>query len=638
VARFVFFVGKGGVGKTTISSAYALHRAATRSRERVLLISTDPAHSLGDVLQVKLGNSAKRLRTPGRVWAQQLDADGQIKRFLLHERGEMLELLSKGSFFTEEELEPLLDTSLPGMAEVAALLAVHELLDSGYDKIVVDTAPMGHAIRLFQMPEHFARLLRVLEMAAARDKVLAQTFGGRVRHEAALERWARMVQRVQQALSREGSQLVLVTTPEPFSLNEATRSAPAFADERQRITDIVLNRVVPVSACVHCKLRTIQATAAHKFLRKHFREAKIFTGEDPGCPIIGATALRAFGVHVFARRKLPSSIRKKPPQMRPVRLESAKWPLLPAPLTLTVGKGGVGKTTISAALAFHHRRTVKNDAVTICSVDPAPSLDDVLRAEIDDQPKPVLGDRKLRAVEFDAIAQFQRWSQQLRDRIAAALTSEQRGVHIDLRLDREFLLALLDLTPPGVDEIFAIFRILDLLRRSGRVVIDMAPTGHALDLLRTPARLLGWTRLLLKTLAAHRTLAVAQDAAVEVARLSQNVRQLLSILRDPERCNLVVVTLAEPLPNRETQRLLGSLNELHAAVGAVIVNRVLIDKHGRCARCQLACEWQTFSLAKLRREMRSSDILISREWETPIAGAELLREFTGELRKLSLLT
>ena len=167
MARFTFFIGKGGVGKTTVSSAYALHRASREPRKQFLLLSTDPAHSLADLLQAKLGNSRQRLRSPGRVWARQLDAERQIKQFLSQERHSLLALLSKGSLFTANELEPLLDTSLPGMAEVAALLAIHELLDSDFDEVVVDTAPMGHAIRLFQMPEHFARFLEVLEAAAA---------------------------------------------------------------------------------------------------------------------------------------------------------------------------------------------------------------------------------------------------------------------------------------------------------------------------------------------------------------------------------------------------------------------------------------------------------------------------------------
>ena len=232
MARFTFFVGKGGVGKTTVSSAYALHQAAKRPRRPILLLSTDPAHSLGDILQIKLGDAPKRLPVPGRLWVRQLDAEKQINSFLKTEREEILALLNRGSLFTGDELAALLDTSLPGMAEVAALLAIHELLDSKFEEIVVDTAPMGHAVRLFQMPQHFARFLDVLEAAASRDVVLARHFGGHVQREPAVERWSRMVDRVESALSMEGSKLVLVTTPEPFSLNQAARSV-SFISRRE---------------------------------------------------------------------------------------------------------------------------------------------------------------------------------------------------------------------------------------------------------------------------------------------------------------------------------------------------------------------------------------------------------------------
>ena len=80
MARFTFFVGKGGVGKTTVSSAYALQGAATNPAKRVLLISTDPAHSLADILQTKVAHSAKRLPTKGQLWARQIDPDHQIKQ------------------------------------------------------------------------------------------------------------------------------------------------------------------------------------------------------------------------------------------------------------------------------------------------------------------------------------------------------------------------------------------------------------------------------------------------------------------------------------------------------------------------------------------------------------------------------
>jgi arsenite-transporting ATPase len=635
---FTFFIGKGGVGKTTVSSAYALHRAAQQLQRRILLLSTDPAHSLADVLQLKLSDKPKRLRTPGQLWARQINPEKQMDKFLRAEREEILALLNQGSLFTRDELEPLLDTSLPGMAEVAALLAIHQLLDSDYDEVVIDTAPMGHAIRLFQMPQHFARFLDVLETAASRDVVLARHFGGRVRREPALDRWAQMVGDVTQALSVNGSKLILVTTPEPFSLNEAARSASAFqgTEATNRIEEIVLNRVVDADTeCLRCQRRHRQSRSARKFLRTHFPEAKVLTAEDPGCPILGMKALQGFGGHVFAGKKIPRSVVAKPRTTAGFKLESASWPELVTPLTLTLGKGGVGKTTISAGLAYHHRKSRKSNGVVVGSIDPAPSLDDVFATKVGDRLQSVLDDPKLRAMEVDAMADFQQWTSQLRVRLNDAMSDEQSGIHLDLSLDRRFLLALLDVVPPGVDEIFAIFRILDLLQTGNRVVIDMAPTGHALEVLRTPARLLAWTRVLLKTLAAHRTLPIARDAAVEVATLSQNVRELASILRNSKQCQLAVVTLPEPLPDYETRRLVLGLKELEAPLGSVFVNRVLIGGDEVCARCKLAAQWQVLSLASLRRQLRGSVLFVVPEFEVPISGARGLARLTRKLFRLA---
>lgn len=636
MSRLTFFIGKGGVGKTTVSSAYALHRAASRPGQRCLLVSTDPAHSLADALQTKVGDRVKRLNTRGHLWARQLDADRQIRKFLAAERDDLLTLLSKGSLFTRGELAPLLDASLPGMAEVAALLAIDELLDSDYDEVIVDTAPMGHAIRLLQMPAHFARLLDVLTTASSRDTALARQFGGRVVRAPALDRWAEMVSRIKRTLSTEGSRLILVTTPEPFSLNEAVRAAATFAaDGGHNIAGIVLNRAVAAAAkCMRCRTQAQQTASAKKFLRKEFSSAPVHVAQDPGSPILGIPALRAFGRYVFESRKLPASACARPPKTRPVRLVPASWPELTTHLTLTLGKGGVGKTTISAALAVHHRTVANRDAVTVCSIDPAPSLDDVFLEKIADEPRPVLRDGKLRAAEFDAIALFREWTDELRLRLNDAMAVEERGVHIDLSFDRKFLLALLDVVPPGVDEIFAVFEILDLLDTGGRVVIDMAPTGHALEVLRTPARLLSWARLLLKMLAKYRSLAVAQDAAVEIARLSQRVRELVHMLRDPRRSSIMVVTLPEPLPNHETRRLLQSLRELEAPVQALLVNRVLPEQ-SKCARCNLGAQWQAFSLDKLRRSVRDTRIFVAHEFAGAVAGAKALRSFTRDLWRMA---
>lgn len=630
MARFTFFIGKGGVGKTTISSAYAINRAARQPRRKILLLSTDPAHSLGSILQLKVGDRPKRLPAAGQLWCRQLDAERQIKSFLKREREELLSLLGQGSLLTRDELEPLLDTSLPGMAEVGALLAIDQLLAGDFDEIVIDTAPMGHAIRLFQMPAHFAKFLEVLEIAASRDVVLASHFGGRVRREPGLERWSAMVDRLQRVLQEQGSKPVLVTTPEPFSLKQALRSAESFAE--QRISEVVLNRVVErPGECPRCTRQTAEARRARAFLGRHFGEATLFVGEDPGCPLMGIPALRAFGAHVFDGKGLPRGFAKPPRQPVESRFKPAAWPKLDVPLTLTLGKGGVGKTTVSAALAVRQRMAASKESVVVCSIDPAPSLDDVFAAKVGDTPRAVLGDSKLRAAELDAMTEFQDWATRLAAEFDEHLSDERRGVHVDLSLDRRFLRALLEVVPPGVDEIFAIFRILDLLKDNQRVVIDMAPTGHALEVLRMPERLLAWSRVLLKTLAAHRTLRIARDVGVEVATLSQRVRELAALLRDAAGSQLLAVTLPEPLPDFETGVLLRELATLKNPASAILVNRVLMSGHTGCRRCTLKRQWQAVSLARLRKEAHGIAIYVAPEFDRPIAVAVQLRRFTRTL-------
>jgi len=637
VSALSFFVGKGGVGKTTLSAAYAVHLARAKPRARVLLLSTDPAHSIADVFQVKLGDAPKRVRLPrrGNLWLWQVDAEKQFRRFLASNREAILRLVESGTIFSRDEIAPLLDTTLPGMAEMAALLAIHDLLAAGdYDRIVVDTAPIGHTLRLFEMPEHFAKFLDFLDVAAGRDQVLAAHFGGRARpvSEPFIAEWRRMVEAVRAALTDQATRVTLVTTPEKFSLHESVRVARQMraAEAAIEVTDLVLNRAVErAGKCAACRRRSQATKAARSFLRRAFTRLPVRTAPDPGQPTLGAAQLAAFGEHVFAGKSL--RLAGSRPRFSSVRLKETPWPALRAPLTLTLGKGGVGKTTISAALAFHARATDPKMPVTICSTDPAPSLDDVFEKAIEDRPASVLGDAKLQALELDAVAEFRRWAERMKGQLDQALSTQVQGVHVDMSLDRDIFAALLDIVPPGVDELFAVFRILDLVAaKRGRVVIDMAPTGHALDLLRMPDRMLRWSRLLLKSLAPHRTLPLAREVAVEVATIAQRVRELAQMLRDPRRARLFVVMLAEPMPDRETRRLLAALSRLGIRPEALFVNRVLFPEDAAgCERCERARAWQLATLSRLRKG--GPGLLLAREFGREIAGRKALAGFTRQL-------
>lgn len=650
--QLTFVVGKGGVGKTTVSCAYALHLAATRPRESVLLISTDPAHSLADILRVPLKSSPKKIEAKGRIFAWQIDAEKEFRKFLAGNRGAILDIVESGTFFSKEEIAPLLDTTLPGMAEMAGLLALQELLEKGkHDHIVVDTAPFGHTLRLFEMPSHFQRFLNFLNVASSRDALLAETFGGRLKppSHAFLDRWEAMTRQLRDAFTSEHASIFLVTSPEMFSLNEAVRSLKSLEESvpEMQVVTIILNRAVKTGGrCARCHAREQMTRKAEQFLKQEFSRIPILMGPDPGNPILGINLLGKFGSTVFGKRA--AKLEAKPPQPAKANLPLKKqsWPVAEVPLSFTVGKGGVGKTTTTAALAFHTRIAHKKTAVIVCSTDPAPSLDDIFQQPIGNQPAVVLDDRQFRAMEIDSVAEFRRWAARIRQKLDSELSIQSGGLHVDLTFEKQVFAALMDIVPPGVDEVFATFRIVDLLdqksgdlvqEKNGHVFIDMAPTGHELELLRMPERIQLWSRLLLKSLSAHRTLALAQDVAVELATLGQKVRKLIATMNDPAQSRIWAVMLPEPVPDHQTVRLLKAVREIGITVDSLFVNRVLISgkEDVSCRHCRRARAWQMSILQALRKKYRQYRIFLAPEQPGEIAGAAALKKFTSELWQIA---
>lgn len=639
-----FFVGKGGVGKTTVSAAFAVRTALTVPSSRVLLLSTDPAHSLSDVLQFSLSDSPTPVPLPkaGSLEAWQLNSEKLFGEFLRKHKESILKIIDAGSIFSREDIEPLLDNALPGMAEVSGLLAIHESITSGkYSHIVVDTAPFGHTLRLFGLPRNFLRFLDFLELAASRDRLLSQHFGGSAKASVGssfIEEWRETADSVNGYLA-EDARLFLVTTPEQFSLNESVRCSEILKtySPPMHIDAVVLNRCVTRAVgCKVCRNRAGATRTARTFLKKHFPGKPVHIGEDPAGLIAGVETLAIFAGHVFADRPLRLHAAMPKVKAKSPRLNRVKWPLLETPLTFVLGKGGVGKTTISAAMGFNSRRRTKQ-SVQICSVDPAPSLDDIFQKAIGDEPVPVLGDAKFLASEMDSVALFAEWVSEVRANIEDATGTEVSGIHLDLSFERQLLSNLLDIVPPGVDEVLAIFRILNLLdTASQRILIDMAPTGHALELLRMPDRILAWTRPLLKTLAAHRTLAGARDAAVKIAELGQGVRELAGTIKNKARTRIHIVLLPELLPDRETERLISDLQRLDLIPGSLFINRVIFAKDaGKCQRCKSAMRSQQNIMNALKNKYPEIDLYAVRNFPGEVAGKTALAAFTGELWQLA---
>src|SRR5205807_4088740 len=167
------FGGKGGVGKTTCAAATAVARAAT---ERVLVVSTDPAHSLGDALNVELSSHVREIRTSrrrtGALFAVELDARRAFARWLDVNRQALGDVLEHGTWLDRDDVDALLALSLPGIDELIGLIEIGRLAGLGvsrssrartYDTVIVDTAPTGHTLRLMAAPETVTAVAEILD-------------------------------------------------------------------------------------------------------------------------------------------------------------------------------------------------------------------------------------------------------------------------------------------------------------------------------------------------------------------------------------------------------------------------------------------------------------------------------------------
>lgn len=302
-------------------------------------------------------------------------------------------------------------------------------------------------------------------------------------------------------------------------------------------------------------------------------------------------------------------------------------------LHFVVGKGGVGKTTAAAAAALALAAARPDARVLALSTDPAHSLGDALGVPLGDDARPVPGAANLFARELDAERAFATRRERYRASVDEIFDALLRGSRFDIAYDRDVVRELIDLAPPGLDELFGALAIVDAVVGRGStphdvVALDTAPTGHALRLLAMPDAALEWVHALLAILLKYRAVVGLGELASELLDVARDLRELRTLLRDPARTRAVAVTRPAALPRLETARLVRGLGRLGIAVGAILVNAVTPPD---CPRCRRAAAVERREIAALAAAVRPGGgrryAMIAAPVEAPPPGgvAELAR-------------
>jgi len=646
LTAFAFYGGKGGVGKTTCAAARAISEAAASRRSReaanagsVLVVSTDPAHSLGDALATRLSSSPRRIRA--RLDAVELDGTRAFARWLRAHGRALGDVLEHGTWLDRADVDVLLDLPLPGVDELVGLIEIDRLAGARrYSLVIVDTAPTGHTLRLVSAPDTVAAVARVLDALQQEHRLIRERFAGVLRPEAADRLIAIVAGQARDAAARlrdrRSSAFHWVTLPEPMSVAESRDAVAALERSGIRVAEVIVNRALPPpkgsEPCPVCdRRRSDEAREIAAVGRTFGRGRRLRVIADAGDEPRGFEALDRIGSQLIgAPARLRAPVRRAAPPAAGLALSLPSGARTVAPASIDAlrgvrllffgGKGGVGKTTAAAAAALSLARAEPEKMWLLLSTDPAHSLADVFGLPIGDTARtPAGAPANLAVRELDAgralAARRDDFSEAIEEIAAAFGSALPSGMPADL----------LELAPPGIDELFGVIEVLSAVaplprgaRKGARaaydgVLVDTAPTGHALRLLQTPAAAHEFVHALMRMLLKYRSLVKPGRLAAELLDLSRAIRELQDLLRDPFAARFIVVTRAAAVPRRETERLLARLKRLRIASPAIVVNALTLAP-GRCRRCRSTAAAERRERAALRKQAGRRVII-----ETPLA-------------------
>ena len=526
VTRNLFFTGKGGVGKTSVASATAV--ALADEGKRVLLVSTDPASNLDEVFGVALGMRPTPIPEVPGLCAMNIDPEAAAKAYRERMVGPYRGILPDASVRSmEEQFSGACTLEIAAFDEFSRLLG-DASATSEFDHVLFDTAPTGHTLRLLQLPAAWTVFFEKNVGGNSCLGPLAGLAAQRAVYDLALK-----------ALADPGTTtLVLVTRAEATSLREADRTSQELADVGIRNQRLVVNGLFtaadptdPVAAALEARGRTaIEAIPAGLA-----KLPRIDIGLLP-FGLVGVLSLRLLNNPSLASQSVLSSGSQKEFDALPPSLETLIPEMTRAGhgVILTMGKGGVGKTTIATRIALELARS--GHKVLLSTTDPAAHLDLTLGESVPN----------LSVSRIDPVKETDDYRAEVMATAGKDLDEQGKALLEE------------DMRSPCTEEI-AVFRAFARVVAHGKdgfVVLDTAPTGHTLLLLDA-------------TEAYHR------EVLRNLSAMPESVRELLPRLRDPEFSKVLIITLPEATPVHEAATLQRDLIRAGITPYAWVINQSL---------------------------------------------------------------
>lgn len=520
--RILFFTGKGGVGKTSLACATAVG-LADRGK-RVLLVSTDPASNLDEVLGVELGSAPRRVPAVDGLQALNIDPEAVAKAYRERMVGPYRGVLPEAAIASmEEQLSGACTVEIAAFDEFTKLLGDPDAT-SEFDHIVFDTAPTGHTLRLLKLPAAWSGFM---DQSTTGTSCLGPLSGLKAQKSL-------YEQSIGALADAARTTLYLVSRPETSALNEAERSRLELAALGIGNQRLMLNAVFIAT--------DRQDPAAVALQQRGQRAIENMPAGLAGLPrtvfpLLAAAPMGVAGLRVVYEEEQSAlgasgvglqHLESAPPLSDLIDLIE----IAGRGVVMTMGKGGVGKTTVAAAIAVE--LASRGHAVHLSTTDPAAHVAEVVAGAVPN----------LTVSRIDPRAETLRYTTEVMSTAGASLTAEGKTLLEE------------DLRSPCTEEI-AVFRAFAQAVAEGTegfVVLDTAPTGHTLLLLDSAE---AYHREVLRT----------------TSDMPDAVRNLLPRLRDAAFTHILLVTLPEATPVHEAARLQLDLSRAGIVPFAWVINQ-----------------------------------------------------------------
>ncbi|TNI58996.1 arsenical pump-driving ATPase [Aeromonas veronii] len=571
---FLFFTGKGGVGKTSLACASAV--ALCDIGKRVLLVSTDPASNVGQVFATEIGNRVTAIAAVPGLSALEIDPPAAAKAYREQivgpVRGKLPESVVRS---IEEQLSGACTTEIAAFDEFTALLTDQTLLVE-YDHIVFDTAPTGHTIRLLQLPGAWSEFLE-------QGKGDASCLGPLAGLEKQRSQYAEAVAALADAAR---TRLVLVARAQQSTLREVARTHEELAAIGLLNQQLVINGLFPEGAIAGDPLAMALWQREQQALAQMPQGIKgLVQDHIPllATNLVGVDSLRLLLQSEGTTAQSPtvqSTIKQAQPELSSLVDELAADG---HGLIMLMGKGGVGKTTLAAAVAVE--LASRGLPVHLTTSDPAAHLNETLAASLP----------HLEVSRIDPHAETERYRAQVLATKGAALDEQGRALLEE------------DLRSPCTEEIAVFQAFSRIIREAGKhfVVMDTAPTGHTLLLLDA-------------TGAYHR------EIARQMGNKGLHFTTPMMQLQDPKQTKVLIVTLPEPTPVQEAANLQADLRRAGIEPWGWLINHSLQQAAVNSPLLQLRAERQLPHIEAVEQQHASRYAVVPLLAEEPV-GPDALR-------------